>query len=60
MLEKYNPTPQQSEVIKRTENMFQMARTARAEVTKLWREAEGLYQGNHWEGMNMPQFKNQM
>jgi len=60
MLEKYKPTPQDKELIKRTENMFGMARKARTEVTKLWREAEGLYQGNHWEGMNMPQFKNQI
>ena len=60
MLEKYTPTPQDKELIKRTENMFHMARKARTEVTKLWREAEGLYQGNHWEGMNMPQFKNQI
>lgn len=57
---KYKPTPQDKETIKRTENMFQIARKARSEVTKLWREAEGLYQGNHWEGMNMPQFKNQI
>ena len=56
----YKPTPQQREIVKRTENMFGMARKARSEVTKLWREAEGLYQGNHWEGMNMPQFKNQI
>jgi len=60
MLEKYKPSPQDKELIKRTENMFGMARKARTEVTKLWREAEGLYQGNHWEGMNMPQFKNQI
>ena len=60
MLEKYKPTPQDKEIIKRTENMFQIARKARSEVTKLWRESEGLYQGNHWEGMNMPQFKNQI
>lgn len=60
MLEKYKPTLQEKETIKRTENMFGIARKARSEVTKLWREAEGLYQGNHWEGMNMPQFKNQI
>ena len=58
--EGYKPTPQDKEIIKRTENMFGIARKARSEVTKLWREAEGLYQGNHWEGMNMPQFKNQI
>lgn len=58
--ENYKPTQQDKEIITRTENMFQMAKTARSEVTKLWREAEGLYQGNHWEGMNMPQFKNQI
>ena len=58
--EGYKPTPQEKEIIKRTENMFGIARKARSEVTKLWREAEGLYQGNHWEGMNMPQFKNQI
>jgi len=58
--EGYKPTPQDKEIIKRTENMFGIARKARSEVTKLWREAEGLYQGNHWEGMNMPTFKNQI
>jgi len=58
--ENYKPTPQQNELVKRTENMFQMAKTARSEITKLWREAEGLYQGNHWEGMNMPRFQNQI
>ncbi len=58
--ENYNPSPQDIQTIKRTENMFAMARKARSEVTKLWREAEGLYQGNHWEGMNMPKFKNQI
>lgn len=56
----YKPSPQDKETIKRTTNMFEMARKARSEVTKLWREAEGLYQGNHWDNMNMPQFKNQI
>ena len=60
MLDNYKPTPEEKETIKRTENMFGIARKARSEVTKLWREAEGLYQGNHWEGMNMPEFKNQI
>jgi len=56
----YKPTPQEKEIINRTNNMFQMARKARSEVTKLWREAESLYQGKHWEGMNMPSYQNQI
>ena len=59
MLE-YKPTPQEKEIINRTNNMFHMARKARSEVTKLWREAESLYQGKHWEGMNMPSYQNQI
>tara|TARA_R100000278_G_scaffold1043_2_gene2291 strand:- start:2778 stop:4526 length:1749 start_codon:yes stop_codon:yes gene_type:complete len=56
----YKPTPQEKEIINRTNNMFHMARKARSEVTKLWREAESLYQGKHWEGMNMPSYQNQI
>ncbi len=59
-LDKYQPTSEDLQTIKRTESMFGMARKSRSEITKLWREAEGLYQGNHWEGMNMPKFKNQI
>lgn len=59
-LDKYQPSPQDSEIIRKVVNMFGMARKSRSSVAKLWRESESLYQGNHWESMNMPKFKNQI
>jgi len=40
--------------------MFDICHKSRASTTKIWREAEKLYMGDHWGGMNMPNFKNQM
>lgn len=59
-VDKYQPSPQDKELIRKVNNMFGMARKSRSDVTKLWREAEGLYQGKHWEGFNLPKFKNQI
>ncbi|HIG58182.1 MAG TPA: hypothetical protein EYF95_08085 [Flavobacteriales bacterium] len=59
-LDKYQPSTKDSDAVRKVTNMFGMARKARGSVEKLWREAEGLYQGNHWESMNMPKFKNQI
>lgn len=59
-LQVFKPTPEDRKVIKRVESMFHMAKKAREDVTKMWREAEKLYAGLHWEGMNMPNFKNQI
>jgi hypothetical protein len=56
----YVPSKNDERVIKRTEAMFDMCRKARANTTKVWREAEELYMGEHWKGMNMPKFKNQL
>ena len=36
------------------------ARKARRKTSELWRESEKLYMGNHWEGLSMPEYKNQL
>jgi len=59
-LEVFKPTADETKIIKRVENMFQMGKRARKDVTNMWREAEKLYAGLHWDGMNMPNFKNQI
>tara|TARA_R110002012_G_scaffold4795_3_gene21949 strand:- start:859 stop:2646 length:1788 start_codon:yes stop_codon:yes gene_type:complete len=58
--EAYSPSKKEERIIKRTEAMFDMCRRSRANTTKVWREAEELYMGEHWKGMNMPKFKNQL
>ena len=40
--------------------MFELSRQAKSEMYNEWREAEALYHGHHWEGINMPQFRNKM
>jgi len=59
-LEKYQPSKEEERIIKRSEAMFDICHKSRASTTKIWREAEKLYMGDHWGGMNMPNFKNQM
>lgn len=58
--EAYSPSKKEERIIKRTEAMFDMCRRSRSNTTKVWREAEELYMGEHWKGMNMPKFKNQL
>lgn len=59
-IDDYQPSKDEEKVIKRTESMFDMCRKARSNTSKVWREAEELYMGEHWKGMNMPNFKNQV
>ena len=59
-LEKYQPSKADEKIIKRTQNMFDMCHKAKANTAKVWRESEKLYLGDHWGGMNMPNFKNQV
>jgi len=40
--------------------MMDSAKRARRKTGHLWRESEKLYMGEHWEGMSMPEFKNQL
>tara|TARA_R100001530_G_scaffold9713_2_gene9784 strand:- start:63 stop:1868 length:1806 start_codon:yes stop_codon:yes gene_type:complete len=58
--DKYTPSKEESKRIKRSEAMFDMCRKAKANTVKVFREAEQLYMGDHWGGMNMPSFKNQV
>lgn len=56
----YIPTKQDEEVIKKVTAMFDLAKDAREDVANEWREAEALYHGHHWDGVNMPEFRNKM
>ena len=56
----YQPSKAEERVVKRTQNMFDMCAKARSNTSKVWRESEELYMGEHWKGMNMPNFKNQV
>jgi len=60
ILENYKPSKEEERVIRRSEAMFDLAHKAKANTVKVWREAEKLYMGDHWGGMNMPNFKNQV
>ena len=56
----YQPTAEQEAVIAKVMAMFELSRDHKAEMYNEWREAEALYHGHHWEGVNMPQFRNKM
>jgi len=56
----YNPDDATQKIIREAQNRFAIARKAKAQTMKIWREAETLYSGQHWEGFNLPEFKNQM
>lgn len=56
----YHPTREQEATISKVMAMFELAREHKAEMYTEWREAEALYHGHHWEGVNMPQFRNKM
>jgi len=58
--EAYQPSKKEEKIVKRTQNMFDMCAKARSNTSKVWRESEELYMGEHWKGMNMPNFKNQV
>lgn len=48
------------ELVKKVHAMIDMAKKAREKTSAAWRESEKLYMGEHWSGMNMPEFKNQL
>ena len=50
----------EKQLIKRINAMIDVARKARRKTSDVWRESEKLYMGEHWSGMNMPEFKNQL
>ena len=60
MDKEYKPSEKEQKTIDRVNNMFSVAKKARESTEKIWRESEALYMGHHWEGMNMPEFKNQI
>ncbi len=58
--QKYNPSKEEAKIVRRTQNMFDIAKKAKNNTMKVFREAEQLYMGDHWAGLNMPSFKNQV
>ena len=56
----YQPTTEQQAVISKVMAMFELSRESKQEMFTEWREAEALYHGHHWEGVNMPNFRNKM
>lgn len=56
----YTPSAEDLALIEKVYAMFELSKDSKAEMTKEWREAEALYQGHHWEGVKVPQFKNKM
>ena len=60
MSEEYKPSHEEKELIKKIHAMMDSAKKARRKTSELWRESEKLYMGNHWEGLSMPEYKNQL
>ena len=60
MAEEYKPSHEEKELNKKIHAMMDSARKARRKTSELWRESEKLYMGNHWEGLSMPEYKNQL
>tara|TARA_R110001592_G_scaffold71510_1_gene218604 strand:+ start:1751 stop:3547 length:1797 start_codon:yes stop_codon:yes gene_type:complete len=50
----------EKKLVNKIHAMIDMAKKAREKTSAVWREAEKLYMGEHWSGMNMPEFKNQL
>tara|TARA_R110001592_G_scaffold27006_10_gene100592 strand:+ start:6143 stop:7939 length:1797 start_codon:yes stop_codon:yes gene_type:complete len=57
---KYQPDGEERELLKKVNAMMDMAKSARKKTSDVWRDSEKLYMGEHWAGMNMPEFKNQL
>jgi len=56
----YNPSKKDEKTISKVYGMFELARQTKEEIVQEWREAEALYHGHHWEGANVPDFKNKL
>ena len=56
----YIPAPGEAELIKKVLTMFEVAKRAKHESAEVWREAESLYNGKHWEDFKMPDYKNEL
>ncbi len=50
----------EKQLVRRIHAMIDMAKKSRKKTSDVWRESEKLYMGEHWSGMNMPEFKNQL
>tara|TARA_R100000406_G_scaffold94011_1_gene85041 strand:- start:413 stop:2194 length:1782 start_codon:yes stop_codon:yes gene_type:complete len=59
-MQEYKPTHEEKELVKKINAMMDSAKRARRKTGQLWRESEKLYMGEHWEGMSMPEFRNQL
>lgn len=59
-MEQYQAVGKELDLIKRIHAMVSMAKRSRRKTTEAWRESEKLYMGEHWSGMNMPEYKNQL
>jgi len=60
MAKDYQAVGKEAELVKRIKAMVEMAKKSRRKTSEVWRESEKLYMGEHWAGMNMPEFKNQL
>ena len=60
MAKSYQPVGKELELVKRIKAMVDMSKKARRKTSEVWRESEKLYMGEHWSGMNMPEYKNQL
>ena len=60
MAEQYQPGHKEKELVKKIHAMMDLAKRARNKTTQVWRESEKLYMGEHWSGMDMPNYKNQL
>jgi len=56
----YTPSKEDKALMEKVYAMFELSKDSKQEMYKEWRESEALYQGHHWEGMKVPQFKNKM
>ena len=56
----YKPSEKDLKILNRVNRMFELSKNAQKEIRTDWREAEKLYLGDHWAGVNMPNHKNKL
>ena len=56
----YKPSEKDLKILNRVNRMFELSKNAQKTIRNDWREAEKLYLGDHWSGVNMPNHKNKL
>lgn len=56
----YKPSEKDQKILDRVLKMFELSKNAQKDIIQDWREAEKLYLGDHWSGVDMPNHKNKL